>query len=547
MTWGEKSIKYTERNKNLQYKSESIDATTIVSNHNTKKKKIKGCFLFLLIQHQFTNNHLFIGTFAVKNCAAFFLRHCPTRTSIHICERKKKNILTLKKKSTPSQMTSLQPQRCIVAEGGRSFEAVAVKNKLRIFDTSVSGPLQLIEMVELRGHLSYMPCLDFSCDNTRLVSACCKGSMQISCVATGETIGLPIHGLGFALCSVKCSPDGKFIAVGDAGIIHVAPERVNQTPTCSVWNATTQKLVKRLKYQDSVRCVAWSPDSKLFAMATLCSIFLFSTWNWEKITTLAGHTGRIDEIAFFLDSKTLCSAGLDRTLRFWCTQSFAEKSTHIRIHTAVVYCLAVSNGGALVALGGDSVGVEVWNEVSHEKQFPCLKGHSLVKGVVFSRDDKILISCGSEGSIRFWDADNGTALGKIDAAHSDWLSSIAISPNGKIVAAGFYSGLIKLWHFVQSKQIAEIKCGYRPTTLKWEYDGLHVDDDETPIYQRAWHLRQFVVHIRLLSTGKIRDAFSIWNVTVLVALFIPPTMENFTGLEAGAEEIEADDDWSCSD
>lgn len=417
----------------------------------------------------------------------------------------------------PEQQPSPLPVYLTAQDNG-GVEAVAVGDAVRIFDTKIESPPQLTEIMELRFHgYEHIRSLDFSPNGLKLVGMLWH-SLQIWNVSTGKPIGNPMVAFTGTLHCATLSPDGEFVAC-------VLSADWGCKSKCLIWSTTTQKITKEMKLCHDISSIAWIPDSTLLAMAECDTntIVLFSTSNWERIAILAGHKHDITCLAFFPDSQTLCSCSCDG-LRQWCMQTKQEKGEPRDAHDGWIRCIAISNDGSMIATGGDDDHIAVWNVSSRQLKFPQLNSHThVVNSVVFSRDNKILISCGAYSPIRFWDTYNGTALGQRAITYNPpyGLPSMAISPNGKIVATDIGPGKITLWHFSQSRQVAQFQLSSYPKTLRWERDGLHVDGDETPVYQRAWHFRQFVFHIQLLSRRKVMDAFSIWNVMALTAKFIP--------------------------
>src|SRR5581483_11378224 len=71
-----------------------------------------------------------------------------------------------------------------------------------------------------------------------------------------------------------------------------------------------------------------------------------------------------------------------------------------------------------------------------------------VNALVFSADGEQLFSAGGEaglgGEVRVWKVADGALLRTIQG-HKDALYSIALSPDGKILATGSYDQKIKLW------------------------------------------------------------------------------------------------------
>jgi len=86
-----------------------------------------------------------------------------------------------------------------------------------------------------------------------------------------------------------------------------------------------------------------------------------------------------------------------------------------------------------------------------------LRGHSdWVRSVAFSPDSKRLASGCGDKTIKIWDALAGGELLTLKG-HSGEVSSVAFSPDGKLLASGSYDGSIKLWDTADGKELLTIK------------------------------------------------------------------------------------------
>src|SRR5262249_22813897 len=85
-------------------------------------------------------------------------------------------------------------------------------------------------------------------------------------------------------------------------------------------NAGKVRQVSKLDLsQGSVRGVAWSPDSRLLAVAPYNQVQIWEIATMKRLNTLQGHKYPIDGMAWSPDGHLLASVSDDGTLRLWDT------------------------------------------------------------------------------------------------------------------------------------------------------------------------------------------------------------------------------------
>jgi DNA-binding beta-propeller fold protein YncE len=168
----------------------------------------------------------------------------------------------------------------------------------------------------------------------------------------------------------------------------------------------------------------------LVVVAAVAALVIWWPWSDEptgQVTTLDGHTGYVNDMAFTRDG-VLVTGSADYTVRLW---DLARRRQVARWDTgAYVESVAVSPDGTRVAAVSEPAGVLVWDV--EKKVLAASFTHEDATDVAFSPDGKLLASSGGS-SVRLWNVanpgPNGTPLDE-----SDSVLSIAFSPDGATLA-----------------------------------------------------------------------------------------------------------------
>jgi WD40 repeat protein len=188
-------------------------------------------------------------------------------------------------------------------------------------------------------------------------------------------------------------------------------------------------------HKAKILSVAFSPDGKTLACASLNSIKLWDVASGKERASLNGHTDEVFSVAFSPDGKRLASAS-KHTVKIWDVAT--GKASISREGSGFGPPLAFSPDGKILASGS-----LLWDVVSGRER-PFLQGLKGGRLLAFSLDGKTLATCANNGTIQLWNVASGQ-LGASLKGPTTQLSGVAFSPEGDTLAT-CGDGVIKLWY-----------------------------------------------------------------------------------------------------
>ena len=145
-----------------------------------------------------------------------------------------------------------------------------------------------------------------------------------------------------------------------------------------------------------------------------------------------------------------------------------------RIDTRRIESAVFSPDRKSVVFGDDEGTIRVWSVDTGEQDDERLEGHTdSITCLSFSLDGKYLASGSRDGTIMIRNVGKREAKTKLHRRHSS-LSAIDFSPCGANVVSGSYDGTILIWNASTGKVSREIICGSGAYSVAYSPNGLFI-------------------------------------------------------------------------
>jgi len=197
-----------------------------------------------------------------------------------------------------------------------------------------------------------------------------------------------------------------------------------------------------------VDCVLFHPDGKTLVTAKDVMVTVWDAPSAKELRSFKAHEGQVASLAFSQDGKRLATASSDKTFKIWDFDQGTELAV-LKGHTASGAAVALSKDGHTAATAAGIanpmryvIELKLWD---WPKAAPVadLSGHGNVVTSLLFLPDGYLVTASRDGTVRVWDIAKKAVIKTINCGSP--VSSLALAPDGKTLAAGLYSNEIPTW------------------------------------------------------------------------------------------------------
>ncbi len=384
-----------------------------------------------------------------------------------------------------------------VASGEYLNPFQASSSKVRLWSVATGEGRAIAE------HAASVQSLALSPDGARIASGSslpptgrdAAGTLKISRSDTGEEI-LSLRGHEGFVASLAFSPDGKLLASG--GAPRTSTFRSESDHTLKIWDATTG--AERCIYsahEGGARAVAWSRDgARIFSGGNDGRLKAWPAAPPPEALVLNGHAGAVLRVAFSPDGRRLASSGgraggdrpaaSDDTIRVWDLAS-GSQTLALAGHEGAVPGLAWSPDGRSIASGGADGTIRLWDAATGAQRWILPSQNRPIEALAFSPEAGVpgLLVAIAGRTASIWRVPDRSEYRRLEL--NEPLVTLAFSPDGRWLATGSLSGVVRLHDYRTGAEVRSFSAGSGLTQAVFSPDS------------------------SVLATGQSEGTISLWD------------------------------------
>lgn len=297
--------------------------------------------------------------------------------------------------------------------------------------------------------------MDISTDGKLLITGHDDKSTRIWDIKCWKQLGSPLighneNGPNDWVTSVAFSRDGKYAASSSRSDIIIW--NVNNAPKTCIF----------LKIEeDNISSIHFCPDGKYIIASIGNIVRAWDAQNGFQVKDYSGHTSFIRSVAISSDSNFFVSGSNDRTLRVWdfdnSSRSHSFKKWSVRKGISQKPSIEFSPDKLLIATT-ENTAIRLYNAETGDELITIASAHSdYITDIAFSIDGKSILSGANDGSVRLWELSNPHLFSTLEG-HSEGITCVAFSMCGNYFASASKDGSIHIWDTKTRQLIGEHKC-----------------------------------------------------------------------------------------
>ncbi len=376
--------------------------------------------------------------------------------------------------------------------------------------------------------------LRFHPDKNYLFTVGHNGKVQEWDIDGGE-LRREYEGLSLDVHCLDITDDGRYIAAGSIDRYVM------------VWNTETGERISRYSHRDGLYDLDISSDGKIIASAGCDKFLTLVELKTGKVLKKLRHSDEIHAVVIDPDCRYIAAGGYDSDLYVWGitgldysdlpeitpeNAALTDQLNTMSVHSGVVFDTAISNNETMIASGSRDNSIIIW-DTGTGAVLKKLETEGTTVKLLFTDNDKYLISQGEMGNLRIWETAEGTCI--YESGNSGMvITGFDLSSDNRLMAAGGLHGEVRILDFKKRTVIREKTYSNFPVMnieftpddnmICFTYAGqtedfsLHVVTAENldPVFRTGGHAGYnydiaFAPEKKLIATAGADNLIKFWN------------------------------------
>ena len=257
-------------------------------------------------------------------------------------------------------------------------------------------------------------------------------------------------------------------------------------------------LHKSIPDKDGIMTFSLNPKSQIIVTSSLGNqnIIKVRNWNGKLLKTFSGHTDRINDFDFSPDGQILVSGSAGGSVKLWDLKNNRQLTT-IQAKINDVFAVRFVNNKILAIAGSDG-SIKLWNINGKLKQEFKERHSDDITSLAVSHDGKRLASGSEDATVKLWSIEDRNLLHTFNG-HQGAVNEVSFRKDNKVIVSASKDRTVKIWQY--NNEIPILK-GVSPSVSSDSQIIVTAEDRFINIWQSNGNLNKFKLKKNILASHK---------------------------------------------